>query len=82
MNSVGNGVERKVRLVTTGPTITGSSPATPNSLTIDAYAYWDTFPFKVDKDVWHLTLTGRSVYDVTATNSWSMTLANGLTAIP
>lgn len=82
MNAVGNGVERKVRLVVTGPNIAGSSPATNESLTIDAYAYWDTFPFKVDKDVWHVTFTGRSVYDVSAGNSWSMSLVNGLAAVP
>lgn len=81
MNAVGNGVERKIRLTTTGPLITGAA-TTNNSLTIDAYGYWDTFPFKVDKDVWNLTMTGRSVYDVTATNSWSMTLVNGVSAVP
>jgi len=82
MNSIGNGVERKVRLVSTGPAITGSTGPINNSLTIDSYGYWDTFPFKVDKEVWHLTLTGRSVYDVTATNSWQMTLVNGLPTVP
>lgn len=80
MNAVGNGVERKVRLTSTGPLI--PTTATNMSLTTDAYLYWDTFPFKVDKEVWHVTFTGRSVFDVTAGNSWSMTLVNGITALP
>src|ERR1035437_5075162 len=74
MATVGTGTERKLRLGVTGPPITGS--ATPNSLTLDSYLFWDTFPFKVDKDVWHTTFTGRSVYDVSAGNSWSATLVN------
>lgn len=82
MNTIGNGVERKLRFVTTGPAIAGASPATNESLTLDAYLYWDKFPFKVDKDVWHLTLTGRTVYDITAGNSWQMTLVNGLATVP
>lgn len=80
MASTGSGTERKLRLTTTGPAITGS--ATPNSLTLDAYVYWDTFPFKVDKDTWHVTFTGRSVYDVSAGNSWQFTLVNGLSTCP
>ena len=80
MNAVGNGVERKLRLDVVGPAITGS--ATPNSLLLDAYPYWDTFPFKVDKDTWHVTFTGRSVYDVSGGNSWQFTLVNSLNTIP
>jgi hypothetical protein len=80
MNSVGNGVERKLRFVATGPQIAGSS--SNNSLTLDSYLYWDAFPFKVDKEVWHTTFTGRTVYDGTAGNSWSMALVNGLPAVP
>jgi len=80
MNSVGNGVQRKLRLVSTGPTIPGTS--TNASLTVDAYPYWATFPFKVDKEVWNLTLTGETVYNDTAANSWSMILLNGLPTVP
>ncbi len=82
MNTVGNGVERKLRHIVTGPAITGSSPSTNASLDIDGYFYWDTVAFKVDKEVWHVTFKGRSVYDVGAGNSWSMTLINGLSAVP
>ncbi len=82
MNAVGNGVERKTRFSVQGPNITGSSPATNMSLTVDAYMYWDAAPFKVDKEVWHVDFKGRSVYDVTAGNSWSVTLVNGLAALP
>lgn len=74
MNTVGNGVERKVRFLTTGPS--GAS------LQADTYGYWDTMVFKVDKEIWHVTFTGRSVYDITATNSWSMVLVNSLATIP
>ena len=80
MNAVGNGVERKVRLTATGPNI--GTTATPNSLTVDSYLYWDAFPFKVQNDVWHVTFSGRSVYDITAANSWSMTLVNSLQTVP
>ncbi len=80
MNAVGNGYERKTRLTVTGPTITGSSST--NSLTVDGYLYWDTFPFKMDKDTWLVNFTGRSVYDSTAGNSWQMTLVNDLSTIP
>jgi hypothetical protein len=80
MASVNAGTERKLRLAVTGPAIPASSLT--NALTLDAYLYWDTFPFKVDKDVWHVTFTGRSVYDVSAGTSWTATLVNGLNAIP
>lgn len=80
MNAVGQGVERKIRLLSTGPAI-GTS-GTNNSLQLDWYGYWDAFPFKVDKEVWHVTFTGRSVYDPTAGNSWSAQLVNGLLALP
>lgn len=80
MNTVGSGVERKLRFVATGPQITGS--ASNYSLTLDSYLYWDAFPFKVDKEVWHTTFTGRTVYDVAAGNSWSMSLTNSLAAVP
>jgi len=80
MNTVGNGVERKVRLTATGPQI-GTGPTT-NSLVIDSLGYWSTFPFKVDKDVWVLTMTGNSVYDVSYGGSWNVTLVNGLSAVP
>ena len=76
------GTERKIRVTTTAPA--GSIPAssTPLSFNIDAYGYWDKFPFKVDKDVWHVTYTMRSVYDVSAGNSWSMSVTNGLSTAP
>ena len=80
MNTIGNGVERKVRLTTVGPAI-GTSGVN-NSLTIDSYGYWSTFPLKVDKDVWVLNLNGHSVYDVGAGGSWSMTLVNSQPTVP
>lgn len=80
MNAVGNGTERKVRWLATGPQIAGS--VSNNSLQVDFYGYWDAMPFKVDKEVWHVTFSGRSVYDQTATNSWSMQLVNSLSALP
>jgi hypothetical protein len=80
MASTGTGTERKLRLIVGGPAISGS--VTPNSLTLDSYLYWDTFPFKVDKDTWHVTFTGRTVYDVSAGNSWQFTLVNSLATMP
>ena len=80
MNSTGNGVERKLRLNATGPVIAGSSSS--NSLVVDAYLYWDAFPYKVDKEVWMTTFTGRTVYDVSAGDDWSMSLTNSLAAVP
>jgi hypothetical protein len=78
--SIGSGTERKNRLVVTGPTIPSS--VLSNSLTFDSYLYWDTAPFKVDKDTWCVTYTGRSVYDTGIGGSWSATLVNGLAAMP
>lgn len=77
-----SGVERKIRVVIQAPA--GSIPAssTPLSLTIDTYGYWDKFPFKVDKDVWSITYSMRSVYDVSAGNSWQISLVNGLSVMP
>jgi hypothetical protein len=49
---------------------------------MDAYGFWDKFPFKVDKEVWSITYTMRSVYDVSAGNSWQFTLVNGLSTMP
>ena len=80
MNNVNAGTERKIRFSCTGPTIPSSLSV--NTLTIDQYAYWDKMPFKVDKEVWGITYTGRSVYDVSAGNSWSMSLTNSLNSIP
>lgn len=80
MNAVGNGTKRKIRLVSTGPAI-GTS-GVDNSLQFDWYGYWNTFPFKVDKDVWHLTFTGESVYEPGVGDSWSMILVNGLPTLP
>jgi hypothetical protein len=74
------GTERKIRVTTTAPAGSISGSSTPLSFNIDAYGYWDKFPFKVDEDVWHVTYTMRSVYDVTAANSWSMSVVNGLSA--
>ena len=78
MNAVGNGVYRKVQITSDGPQI--GTTGTDNALTVDAGLYWDTFPFKVDKDVWALTLTGSTVYDPGQGNDWSMSLVNGIAA--
>ncbi len=78
MNAVGNGTYRRVQITSTGPEI--GTTGTDNSLTVKAGLYWDTFPFKVDKDVWGLTLTGASVYDPGQGNDWSMSLVNGIAA--
>jgi hypothetical protein len=80
MNANNAGTERKIRFTSTGPTIASSTLA--NSLSIDSYCYWDKVPFKVDKEVWNITYTGRSVYDTSAGNSWSMALTNSLNSIP
>jgi hypothetical protein len=80
MANVNSGTERKIRLTCTGPAITGSLLV--NTLTTDAYCYWDKQAFKVDKDVWHVTYTGRSVFDVAAGDSWSMSLINSLSSVP
>jgi hypothetical protein len=79
LNTIGAGVERKVRIAATGPVIPTTS--TNMGLTLDAYLYWQTFPFKVDKETWHVTYKGSSVYDTTATNSWSMIVVNGVAAL-
>jgi hypothetical protein len=76
MNAVGNGQYRKVQVTAGGPAI--GTTGTDNSLTVKAGLYWDTFPFKVDKDVWALTLTGSTVYDPGQGNDWSMSLVNGI----
>jgi hypothetical protein len=75
------GTERKIRVTITAPGTIPSS-TTPLSIGIDAYGFWDKFPFKVDKDVWHVTHTMRSVYDVSAGNSWSMSVTNALSTAP
>jgi hypothetical protein len=80
--SSNTGTERKIRVTMTAPTGSIAASSTPLSLTVDAYGYWDKFPFKVDKDVWHITYTMRSVYDVSAGNSWQFTLVNGLSTMP
>lgn len=81
MNAVGKGVERKIRLdALSEQQIPGSSSY--YDLRVDAYLYWDTFPFKVDKEVWMVTYTGRTVYDVSNGRSWNISLVNDLAAIP
>ncbi len=76
------GTERKIRVTTTAPAGSIAASSTPLSFNIDAYGYWDKFPLKVDKDVWHVTYTMRSTYDVSAGNSWSMSVTNALSTAP
>lgn len=78
MNAVGNGVERKLRLAATGTQI--ASTGVNRSLTLDAYLYWRTFPFKAENETWRVTYTGTTVYDDTAGRDWKMTLVNDLAA--
>ena len=80
MASSNAGTERKVRFSVSGPAIPASS--TPNSLAVDWYGYYDKAAFAVDKDVWMITYTGRSVYDTGLGNDWTVSLVNSLAAIP
>jgi hypothetical protein len=76
------GTERKIRVTTTAPAGSIASSSSPLSFNIDAYGYWNKLAFKVDKDVWHVTYTMQSVYDVSAGNSWSMSVTNGISVAP
>jgi hypothetical protein len=80
MNAVGNGTYRRIQFTSNGPEI-GTS-GTDNSLTVKAGLYWDTFPWRVDRDVWALDLTGATVYDPNQGNDWEMSLVNGIAAAP
>ncbi len=81
MNAVGKGVERKIRLdALSGQAIPGSSSFF--DLRVDSYLYWDTFPFKVDKETWMVTFAGRTVYDISNGKSWNMSLVNDQPTVP
>ena len=66
--------ERKIRIKINGSTITSSSPATPKSLQIDAYVYWDEAPFSKGDVRTQLRFRGETVYDATATFDWRASL--------
>ncbi len=70
--------ERKIRIKFNGSTITSSSPATPKSLQIDAYVYWDEAPFSKGDGRTQLRFRGETVYDATATHDWRVSLSNGV----
>jgi hypothetical protein len=69
-------VERKVRCYIPGSAIAGSSPATPKSLTIDAYVYNDDAPFSTADGRRQMRMTGQSVYNTGAGHDWQVTVAN------
>lgn len=69
-------VERKIRVYMPGSTLTGSSPATPRSLTIDAYVYFADSPWQTTDGRRQIRFTGETVYNTTATHDWQVTLDN------
>jgi len=75
-------VERKVRLSVLGSVIPGSTGNIQKSLIIDWYGLWDSAPLSDSNGIHTVKLTGTSMYDVTATADWKMTVANGLVTLP
>lgn len=70
--------ERKIRVYMPGSEIPSSSPATPKSLTIDAYVYFDDSPWQTTDGRRQIRFTGESVYNTTATHDWKITVNNAL----
>lgn len=74
------GGERLIRIVFTGPAITGSSPSTNESVTIDLWGYYLSAAFGVDKALRTVKLTGQSQFDTSAGFDWRVVVVNALTA--
>jgi hypothetical protein len=70
--------QRKIRIYMPGSAIAASSPATPKSMTVDAYCYFDDSPWQTTDGRRQIRFTGDTVYDTTATHDWKVTVANAI----
>jgi hypothetical protein len=70
--------ERKIRMYLPGSGITSSSPATPKSITVDAYVYFDDSPWQTTDGRRQIRFTGDTVYNTSATHDWQITVDNGV----
>ena len=70
--------ERLIRCYIPGSEVTGSSPATPRSITIDAAVYWDDAPFSTSDGRRQMRFTGQSVYNTSLGYDWTVVVDNGI----
>jgi hypothetical protein len=68
--------KRKIRYVVNGSTITGTSPSTTRSLTIDLYTIWTEAPFGESDGLRTIAFKGETIYDATADTDFSLTVVN------
>lgn len=67
---------RKVQILISGSSITGSSPASSKTFRIDWYGVWEESPFGTQDGLNVVKLKGQSLFDTTATHDWRMTVIN------
>ena len=68
--------ERFIRCYIPGSEVTGSDPALPRSITIDAAVYWDDAPFQTTDGRRQMRFTGSTVYNTTLGHDWKVTVDN------
>ena len=71
--------QRKVRFVFNGSTISGTSPSTTKSLTIDLYTVWDEADFADEDGLRVLNLKGQTQHNSTPGRDFVITVVNGVT---
>jgi hypothetical protein len=69
--------ERKIRIVTTGPSLGGSA----YSITLDAYGVWDGYDWTDVNGLIMADMTLIPLYDVTPTTDFALTIVNATGAI-
>ena len=74
--------ERLIRVVFTGPLITGSSPNTYETATFNFYGYHLDAAFSANKAIRMVKMVSETQYDTTASTDWSVAVANGLSTLP
>lgn len=67
-----------IRCYIPGSAISGSSPATPRSITFDAYVVFDDAPFQTTDGRRQMRFTGQSIYNTTLGYDWKVTVDNGV----
>ena len=69
---------RFVRCYIPGSAVTGSSPSTARSITLDPAVYWDDAPFQTADGRRQMRFTGSSVYNTTLGHDFQVVVDNGV----
>ena len=71
--------QRKIRFVFTGSAISGTTPATNKTLTIDLYTVWDEADFADEDGLRVVNFKGQTQHNSTPARDFVVTVVNGVT---